>query len=51
MKVKGFPEEKCDGHDFTYRPHERPHDPFSDGPECGNCRISLRSNWFNKIDE
>lgn len=41
----------CDGNDFTYRPHERPHDPFTDGPSCGSCRIVFKDNWYEKVQE
>ena len=51
MKVKGsFNHSLCLGNDTNYRPHERPHDPFSEGPTCGMCRIVLRDNWFDKIN-
>ena len=52
MKVKGFNyPELCDGDDFTYRPHVRPHDPFCAGPSCGSCRIVFKDNWYEKINE
>lgn len=51
MKVKSFEPNLCDGYDATYRPHIRPHDPFSDGPQCGSCRVILEDNWFNRVDK
>jgi hypothetical protein len=51
MKVKSFEYNVCDGYDMTYRPHYRPHDPFSDGPQCGNCRVVLEDNWYNRVDK
>ncbi len=41
MRVRGFESNICIGYDATYRPHVRPHDPFSDGPQCGACRVVL----------
>lgn len=50
MNVRGFDANGfCNGGDFTYRPHYRPHDPFSSGPSCGSCRIILKDNWYEKI--
>lgn len=49
--IGGHSASYCDGGDFNYRPHERPLDPFSDGPYCGNCRVILLDNWFNKVNE
>lgn len=52
FKVKGGVNERyCMGGDLTYRPHERPHDPFSSGPTCGMCRIVLTDNWYEKVNE
>lgn len=52
MKVKGADSERlCYGADFVYQPHERPHDPFSDGPICGMCRIVLKDNWYDKVNQ
>ena len=52
MNIRGFEASRfCNGGDFTYRPHFRPHDPFSAGPSCGSCRIILKDNWYNKIHE
>ena len=41
----------CHGYDFTYRPHERPHDNDTKGPTCGDCRVVLEDNWFNRVHE
>jgi ferredoxin len=27
----------------------RPHDPFSEGPQCGGCRVILEDNWYNRV--
>ena len=51
MKVKSFELNICDGYDATYRPHVRPHDPFSDGPQCAGCKVILEDNWFNRVDK
>lgn len=51
MKVRGFQTNVCDGYDATYRPHVRPHDPFSDGPQCGGCRVVLEDNWYNRVNK
>ena len=51
MRVKGTMHTGlCLGHDFVYKPHLRPHDPYSDGPNCGICRIVLKDNWYHKIN-
>ena len=49
MRVKAFESNICHGYDATYRPHIRPHDPFSDGPQCGGCRVILEDNWCNRV--
>lgn len=49
MKVLGMHIESCHGGDMIYRPHQRPHDPFSDGPQCGLCQIILTDNWHEKV--
>lgn len=51
MQVKGFETDTCDGYDATYRPHYRPHDPFSDGPQCGGCRVVLEDNWYERVNK
>ncbi len=51
MRVRGFESNLCNGYDTTYRPHVRPHDPFSDGPQCGMCRVVLEDNWYNRVDK
>lgn len=51
MNVRAFETNVCDGYDTTYRPHYRPHDPFSEGPQCGGCRVVLQDNWFNRVDK
>lgn len=51
MKVKGsFFHELCYGGDWNYKPHSRPVNPFSSGPSCGMCRITLKDNWYAKIN-
>lgn len=52
MNVKGaYNERLCYGSDYVYQPHLRPHDPFSDGPMCGMCRIVLLDNWYEKVHQ
>lgn len=41
----------CNGYDFTYRPHYRPHDNDSLGPKCGDCRVVFHDNWFERVQE
>lgn len=49
MKVHAFPEGNCNGYDYTYRPHLRPHDNDTRGPNCGSCRVVLKDNWFQRV--
>lgn len=49
MKVHAFNDDNCNGYDYTYRPHERPHDKDTKGPICGECRIVLEDNWFGRV--
>ena len=52
MKVHAFQDSGiCNGFDFTYRPHYRPHDNDTKGPNCGECRIVLEDNWFERVQE
>ena len=51
MQVKGFQSDICHGYDFTYRPHIRPHDPYTEGPQCGKCRVVLLDNWYPRVNE
>ena len=52
MKVASFnPFDVCNGYDFTYRPHYRPHDNDTKGPNCGDCRVVLEDNWFERVHE
>lgn len=51
MQVQAFEPNVCDGYDATYRPHYRPHDPFSDGPQCGGCRVVFEDNWFERVNK
>ena len=52
-KVHAFlnPIELCDGYDPIYRPHYRPHDNDSRGPNCADCRVTLEDNWFERVHE
>ena len=50
MKVHAFENHAiCNGYDFTYRPHYRPHDNDTSGPICGECRVVLEDNWFERV--
>lgn len=49
MKVRAFREDNCNGYDYTYRPHYRPHDNDTKGPICGSCRVVLEGNWFQRV--
>jgi hypothetical protein len=52
MKVHAWKEGGlCDGFDFTYRPHFRPHDNDTKGPNCAECRVLLHDNWFERVHE
>jgi hypothetical protein len=51
MKVHAFDEGNCNGYDFTYRPHLRPHDNDTKGPICGGCRVVLKDNWFQRVHQ
>lgn len=46
-----YPLSLCNGFDLTYRPHYRPHDNDSVGPQCGECRVVLEDNWFERVQE
>jgi len=47
----GDPTLLCNGYDLIYRPHYRPHDNDCKGPNCGNCRVVLEDNWFERVHE
>ena len=49
LKFGEMDSQLCFGDDQIYQPHIRPHDPFSDGPVCGKCKIMLHDNWHKKV--
>ena len=51
MGSRGLQPDNCNGSDQVYPSHERPHDPFAIGPQCGNCRIRLPNNWHARVME
>lgn len=51
MGVRGLQPDHCHGSDKVYPAHERPHDPFSIGPHCGNCRVKFNNNWYARVME